>query len=169
MVRTSFYLQTRRNLTSILGGMEYFHNLHKIRGFFVFLKRLKCSLYWKEWFYQRKLGINQGFKRKSETQVNLKDIVEAIFIDLRIHYIHKYKLRFIVVNIRWDFNISNTKFSSYFISGETGRNQIKFSDTRVCKSFLLGCCPHEILASTVSVSYQNCLLQCPQYFSINFI
>ncbi|XP_055380894.1 putative RNA-binding protein Luc7-like 2 isoform X1 [Condylostylus longicornis] len=33
-------------------------------------------------------------------------------------------------------------------NGESGRYQAKFSDQRVCKSFLLGCCPHEILAST---------------------
>ncbi|XP_070493515.1 putative RNA-binding protein Luc7-like 2 isoform X1 [Chironomus tepperi] len=35
----------------------------------------------------------------------------------------------------------------------TGRNgevsnSIKFSDARVCKSFLVGCCPHDILATT---------------------
>lgn len=27
---------------------------------------------------------------------------------------------------------------------------IKFSDNKVCKSFLVGCCPHDILATTVS-------------------
>ncbi|XP_067645698.1 putative RNA-binding protein Luc7-like 2 [Eurosta solidaginis] len=32
-------------------------------------------------------------------------------------------------------------------NGDDGRN-LKFSDARVCKSFLLDCCPHEILAST---------------------
>ena len=34
-------------------------------------------------------------------------------------------------------------------SGEP-QNAIKFSDSRVCKSFLVGCCPHDILATTVS-------------------
>uniref|UniRef100_A0A182ILP1 Dolichyl-phosphate beta-glucosyltransferase n=1 Tax=Anopheles atroparvus TaxID=41427 RepID=A0A182ILP1_ANOAO len=33
-------------------------------------------------------------------------------------------------------------------NGETNRYSVKFYDTKVCKSFLLGCCPHEILAST---------------------
>nr|SVE75335.1 EOG090X0BOE [Daphnia dolichocephala] len=32
--------------------------------------------------------------------------------------------------------------------GESSRYNVKFSDPKVCKSFLLGCCPHEILAST---------------------
>ncbi|KAA0183425.1 hypothetical protein HAZT_HAZT002704, partial [Hyalella azteca] len=32
--------------------------------------------------------------------------------------------------------------------GETHEHQIKFTDPRVCKSFLLACCPHEILSST---------------------
>nr|CAG4649614.1 EOG090X0BOE [Scapholeberis mucronata]SVE93829.1 EOG090X0BOE [Scapholeberis mucronata] len=32
--------------------------------------------------------------------------------------------------------------------GESSRYNVKFSDSKVCKSFLLGCCPHEILAST---------------------
>lgn len=33
-------------------------------------------------------------------------------------------------------------------NGETSENRTRFSDTRVCKSFLLSCCPHEILSST---------------------
>ncbi|GAB0098002.1 putative RNA-binding protein Luc7-like 2 [Sergentomyia squamirostris] len=33
-------------------------------------------------------------------------------------------------------------------NGETDRYTLKFNDNKVCKSFLLGCCPHEILAST---------------------
>jgi len=32
--------------------------------------------------------------------------------------------------------------------GESSRYNVKFTDPKVCKSFLLGCCPHEILAST---------------------
>jgi len=32
--------------------------------------------------------------------------------------------------------------------GDPGRSQVRFDDSRVCKSFLLGCCPHEILSST---------------------
>lgn len=35
------------------------------------------------------------------------------------------------------------------LSGEN-KNTMKFSDGKVCKSFLIGCCPHDILASTVS-------------------
>ena len=34
--------------------------------------------------------------------------------------------------------------------GPGDSQQVRFDDPRVCKSFLLGCCPHEILASTVS-------------------
>ncbi|VDP09774.1 unnamed protein product [Soboliphyme baturini] len=32
--------------------------------------------------------------------------------------------------------------------GEKRQNTIPFTDSRVCRSFLLGCCPHEVLAST---------------------
>ncbi|PNF40715.1 hypothetical protein B7P43_G00664 [Cryptotermes secundus] len=33
-------------------------------------------------------------------------------------------------------------------NGENNRFQVRFSDPKVCKSFLLSCCPHEILSST---------------------
>jgi len=33
-------------------------------------------------------------------------------------------------------------------NGENSASRIKFYDSRVCKSFLLACCPHEILQST---------------------
>ncbi|KAK7493277.1 hypothetical protein BaRGS_00015403 [Batillaria attramentaria] len=32
--------------------------------------------------------------------------------------------------------------------GDSAGYKVKFDDPRVCKSFLLGCCPHDILAST---------------------
>ncbi|CAN8008053.1 unnamed protein product, partial [Ixodes pacificus] len=32
--------------------------------------------------------------------------------------------------------------------GENNRYKVHFTDPRVCKSFLLACCPHDILAST---------------------
>jgi len=32
--------------------------------------------------------------------------------------------------------------------GDSASYKVKFDDPRVCKSFLLGCCPHDILAST---------------------
>lgn len=32
--------------------------------------------------------------------------------------------------------------------GDPNRNKVKFDDPRVCKSALLGCCPHDILSST---------------------
>lgn len=38
------------------------------------------------------------------------------------------------------------------VSGETDRHGVKFYDDAVCKSFLLQCCPHEILSSTVRYS-----------------
>lgn len=42
-------------------------------------------------------------------------------------------------------------------AGEGDRYTLKFNDAKVCKSFLLECCPHEILASTVSKA-SNCIL-----------
>lgn len=33
-------------------------------------------------------------------------------------------------------------------NGENNKFHVKFNDPRVCKSFLLSCCPHEILSST---------------------
>nr|CAG4652099.1 EOG090X0BOE [Triops cancriformis] len=33
-------------------------------------------------------------------------------------------------------------------NGENSKFQVQFDDPKVCKSFLLACCPHEILAST---------------------
>ncbi|KAL6260915.1 hypothetical protein P5V15_008444 [Pogonomyrmex californicus] len=38
-------------------------------------------------------------------------------------------------------------------NGENNKFQVKYSDTKVCKSFLLACCPHEILSSTVSIIF----------------
>lgn len=35
------------------------------------------------------------------------------------------------------------------LPGENSKYQVKFTDSKVCKSFLLACCPHEILSSTV--------------------
>jgi len=37
--------------------------------------------------------------------------------------------------------------------GEEEKTSMSFDDPRVCKSFLLGCCPHDILASTVSEKF----------------
>lgn len=34
---------------------------------------------------------------------------------------------------------------------------MKFNDNKVCKSFLVGCCPHDILATTVSTQIRNFL------------
>jgi hypothetical protein len=39
-----------------------------------------------------------------------------------------------------------------FTGPDANPNGVKFTDHKVCKSFLYGCCPHEILASTVSPS-----------------
>lgn len=48
------------------------------------------------------------------------------------------------------FSTMSLNFAINFsISGETDQYHVKFSDSSVCKSFLLGCCPHEILLSTV--------------------
>lgn len=49
--------------------------------------------------------------------------------------------------------------------GEEGKRQKHhFTDSRVCKSFLLDCCPHDILASTVSTH-----LTTPLQFLIIFL
>lgn len=42
-----------------------------------------------------------------------------------------------------------TVFDMWIFVGDASRCQMKFDDPRVCKSFLLGCCPHDILSSTV--------------------
>lgn len=47
-------------------------------------------------------------------------------------------------------------------NGEDGRG-LKFSDPRVCKSFLLDCCPHDILAST-----RMDLGECPKVHDLAF-
>lgn len=47
-------------------------------------------------------------------------------------------------------------------NGEDGRG-LKFSDARVCKSFLLDCCPHDILAST-----RMDLGECPKVHDLAF-
>lgn len=47
-------------------------------------------------------------------------------------------------------------------NGEGGRS-LKFSDPKVCKSFLLGCCPHDILAST-----RMDLGECPKVHDLAF-
>ncbi|XP_018785536.1 PREDICTED: putative RNA-binding protein Luc7-like 1 [Bactrocera latifrons] len=47
-------------------------------------------------------------------------------------------------------------------NGDDGRG-LKFSDARVCKSFLLDCCPHDILAST-----RMDLGECPKVHDLAF-
>lgn len=42
-------------------------------------------------------------------------------------------------------------------NGENNKFQVKYSDPKVCKSFLMACCPHEILSST-----RMDLGECPQ-------
>ena len=39
--------------------------------------------------------------------------------------------------------------NSLFSGPDSSAHGVKFTDHKVCKSFLFGCCPHEILASTV--------------------
>ena len=38
----------------------------------------------------------------------------------------------------------------YLLPGEGHQHGVRFDDPSVCKSFLLSCCPHDILSSTVS-------------------
>jgi hypothetical protein len=41
----------------------------------------------------------------------------------------------------------------YTVLGEKSKYSVRFDDPRVCKSFLLGCCPCDILSSTVRSLY----------------
>ena len=41
--------------------------------------------------------------------------------------------------------------NSLFSGPDSSAHGVKFTDHKVCKSFLYGCCPHEILASTVRI------------------
>uniref|UniRef100_A0A0B7AIZ4 RNA-binding protein Luc7-like 2 n=2 Tax=Arion vulgaris TaxID=1028688 RepID=A0A0B7AIZ4_9EUPU len=47
--------------------------------------------------------------------------------------------------------------------GDSAKYRVKFDDPRVCKSFLLGCCPHDILAST-----RMDLGECPSVHDLAF-
>ena len=38
------------------------------------------------------------------------------------------------------------------VVGEESKSRVRFDSSRVCKSFLLSCCPHDILSSTVRMS-----------------
>lgn len=41
---------------------------------------------------------------------------------------------------------------SSFVIDEGKKSQFYFTDGRICKSFLLECCPNEVLAATVSLT-----------------
>lgn len=45
-------------------------------------------------------------------------------------------------------NSSNNIKNGIFVLGVT-RSSMSFEDRRVCRPFLLNCCPHEVLAGTV--------------------
>jgi len=47
--------------------------------------------------------------------------------------------------------------------GESNKFKLRFDDPRVCRSFLLGCCPHEILSST-----RLNLGECPKIHDLAF-
>lgn len=55
---------------------------------------------------------------------------------------------------------------SFLLTDEGKRSKFHFSDANICKSFLLECCPNELLASTVSLvhffycSYYNYNILC---------
>ena len=38
------------------------------------------------------------------------------------------------------------------LKGDDSENSIRYDDLNVCRAFLLGCCPHDILSATVRVS-----------------
>lgn len=64
----------------------------------------------------------------------------------------------------WSFSVRQSSYLP-FLSGEN-KNTLKFSDGKVCKSFLIGCCPHDILASTVSLILTDC--RSPQTYRLFF-
>ena len=43
-------------------------------------------------------------------------------------------------------------FVNLFVGEKKSKFDVKFDDRSVCKSFLLGCCPHDILSATVSIT-----------------
>jgi len=44
-------------------------------------------------------------------------------------------------------------FVHLFPGEKKSKFDVKFDDRSVCKSFLLGCCPHDILSATVCTAY----------------
>ena len=48
------------------------------------------------------------------------------------------------------------------VVGEESKSRVRFDSSRVCKSFLLSCCPHDILSSTVRMSTHP-VLTCLSY------
>ena len=45
---------------------------------------------------------------------------------------------------------SKVEIFNFNFSGEQSKVKLTFDDKNVCKSFLLGCCPHDLLLTTVS-------------------
>jgi len=46
-------------------------------------------------------------------------------------------------------------FVKLFVGEKKSKFDVKFDDRSVCKSFLLGCCPHDILSATVCTAYYH--------------
>ena len=49
--------------------------------------------------------------------------------------------------------LDNSHLISKFISGE--KTGTPYDDPKVCKAFLLDCCPHDILSATVNTRFEE--------------
>lgn len=69
--------------------------------------------------------------------------------DMNIHILYIHVCVYIMCIYLYCWNVM---YNLDVFLGENNKFQVKYSDSKVCKSFLLACCPHEILSSTVSIS-----------------
>ena len=51
--------------------------------------------------------------------------------------------------------VNNWLTISYVFKGERPVDDIKFTDDNVCKSYLMGLCPHELFNNTVSEQHTH--------------
>ena len=129
---------------------------------------LQCAnLRWPSWVSQNSANMVQGFsatfsclpfsKRNKQTiaifrsQLHIEYIISFnLWNRVRIWMFPSYLFR------RWtlfkEIDLWKLYFLTiYFFAGESAGT--KYSDPKVCKSFLLACCPHDILAATVSFKH----------------
>ena len=101
----------------------------------------RCDKCWTNWWAQP--------EKVSRASIKVK-IIQLAFSVCQNDKMSKrgdvFQVQFVCFLRFWPF----TTFVSFF-TGESQRSRFHFTDSRVCKSFLLDCCPHDIFASTVCV------------------